>query len=61
VRPGSETATLMPLVVDPNYDGAPTFSPDGQALAYVTNRTGNFEIFRKLISGGAEILMKLGN
>ena len=47
--------TLMPFVVDPDYDGEPTFSPDGQTIAYVTNRTGNFEIFRKQISGGAEI------
>jgi eukaryotic-like serine/threonine-protein kinase len=50
-----ETASLTPLVVDPNYDGEPTFSPDGQTIAYVTNRNGNFEIFRKQISGGAEI------
>ena len=47
--------TLMPFVVDPDYDGEPSFSPDGQTIAYVTNRTGNFEIFRKQISGGAEI------
>ncbi|MEP6913173.1 MAG: protein kinase [bacterium] len=47
--------TLTPLTVDPNYDGEPTFSPDGQTIAYVTNRTGNFEIFRKQIAGGAEI------
>ena len=49
---GLETATLTSLVVDPSYDGEPTFSPDGQTLAYVTNRTGNFEIFRKLNSRG---------
>lgn len=49
-----EKLTLTPLTVDPNYDGEPTFSPSGE-IAYVTNRTGNFEIFRKLISGGAEI------
>src|SRR5258705_1199962 len=47
--------TLTPLTVDPGYDGEPTFSPDGQTIAYVSNRTGNFEIFRKQISGGAEI------
>jgi eukaryotic-like serine/threonine-protein kinase len=47
--------TLTQLTVDPNYDGEPTFSPDGQTIAYVTNRGGNFEIFRKLITGGAEI------
>jgi Tol biopolymer transport system component len=50
-----DAVTLTPLVIDPNYDGEPTFSPDGDTLAYVTNRTGNFEIFRKQISGGAEI------
>lgn len=47
--------TLTPLTVDPGYDGEPTFSPDGQTIAYVSDRTGNFEIFRKQISGGAEI------
>src|SRR5262245_18978351 len=47
--------TLTPLTVDPGYDGEPTFSPDGQTISYVSNRTGNFEIFRKQISGGAEI------
>lgn len=46
--------TLTPLTVDPGYDGEPTFSPSGE-IAYVTDRTGNFEIFRKQISGGAEI------
>jgi eukaryotic-like serine/threonine-protein kinase len=46
--------TLTPLTLDPGYNGEPTFSPSGE-IAYVTNRTGNFEIFRKLISGGAEI------
>ncbi len=47
--------TLTPLTVDPGYEGEPTFSPDGQTIAYVSNRTGNFEIFRKQIFGGAEI------
>jgi Tol biopolymer transport system component len=45
---------LTPLTVDPGYDGEPSFSPSGE-IAYVTNRTGNFEIFRKQISGGAEL------
>jgi Tol biopolymer transport system component/tRNA A-37 threonylcarbamoyl transferase component Bud32 len=46
---------LTPLTVDPGYDGEPTFSKDGQRIAYVTNRTGNFEIFLKPITGGTEI------
>jgi serine/threonine protein kinase len=58
-RPGPEASirpiTLTPLTVDPGYDGEPTFSKDSQRIAYVTNRTGNFEIFLKPINGGTEI------
>jgi serine/threonine protein kinase/Tol biopolymer transport system component len=50
-----ENVTLTPLTTDPGYDGEPTFSPDGQTFAYVSNRTGYFEMFRKQLSGGAEI------
>ena len=52
--------TLTPLTIDPAYDGEPTFSPSGE-IVYVTDRTGNFEIFRKLISGGAEINLSKNN
>ena len=56
-KPEASTApmTLTPLTVDSGYDGEPTFSKDGQRIAYVTNRTGNFEIFLKPITGGTEI------
>ncbi len=47
--------TFVPLTSDPGYEGEPTFSPDGQAIAYVSDRTGNLEIFLKQISGGPEI------
>ena len=47
--------TLTPLTTDPGYEGEPTFSADGQRLAYVSDRTGNFEIFLKQISGGPDI------
>jgi serine/threonine protein kinase len=46
---------LTPLTTDPGYEGEPTFSADGQRLAYVSDRTGNFEIFLKQISGGPDI------
>ncbi|MEP6912669.1 MAG: protein kinase [bacterium] len=48
-------ATLTPLTTDPGYEGEPTFSSDGQTIAYVSDRTGNFEIFLKQISGGPDI------
>ncbi len=52
--PGSDwsEATLTPLTTDPGYEGEPTFSPDGQTIAYVADRDGNFEIYLQQISGG---------
>ena len=47
--------TLTPLTLDPGYEGEPTFSPDGQTIAYVSDRTGNFDIFLKQVSGGPDI------
>src|SRR6266481_2756785 len=47
--------TLTALTTDPGYEGEPTFSPDGETIAYVSDRTGNFEVFLKQISGGPDI------
>ena len=47
--------TLMPLTTDPGYEGEPTFSADGETIAYVSDRNGNFEIYLKQISGGPDI------
>jgi eukaryotic-like serine/threonine-protein kinase len=48
-------ATLSRLTTDPGYEGEPTFSPDGQTIAYVADRDGNFEIYLQQISGGPAI------
>src|SRR5215472_3318932 len=53
--PGLANAKLIPITSDPGYEGEPTFSPDGETLAYVSDRTGNFEIFLKHVSGGPDI------
>jgi Tol biopolymer transport system component/predicted Ser/Thr protein kinase len=50
-----ERVTLIPLTTDEGFEGDPSFSPDGETLAYVSDRTGNFEIFLKQVSGGADI------
>ena len=50
--PDRGDATLTPLTTDPGYEGEPTFSPDGQTIAYVSDRDGNFEIYLQQISGG---------
>ena len=47
--------TLTALTTDPGYEGEPTFSPDGQTIAYVADRDGNFEIYLQQISGGPAI------
>src|SRR5688500_2489794 len=47
--------TLTQLTSEPGYEGEPTFSPDGETIAYVSDRTGNFDIFLKQVSGGPDI------
>jgi serine/threonine protein kinase len=55
-RPFSlSNVTVTAITTDPGYEGEPTFSPDGQTIAYVSDRTGNLEIFLKQISGGPDI------
>ncbi len=47
--------SLRPLTSDPGYQGEATFAPDGETLAYVSDRTGNFEIFLQHAGGGPAI------
>lgn len=53
--PSLANVALTPLTADPGYEGEPTFSPDGQTIAYVSDRSGNFEIFLKQIAGGPDV------
>ncbi|HJW14263.1 MAG TPA: protein kinase [Thermoanaerobaculia bacterium] len=53
--PDWKNATLARLTTDPGFEGEPTFSPDGQTIAYVADRVGNFEIYLQQISGGPAI------
>jgi eukaryotic-like serine/threonine-protein kinase len=53
--PTLANVALTPLTADPGYEGEPTFSPDGQTIAYVSDRSGNFEIFLKQIAGGPDL------
>ncbi|HET9532661.1 MAG TPA: protein kinase, partial [Blastocatellia bacterium] len=50
-----ENVILTPLTTDPGYEAEPTLSPDGETVAYVSDRTGNFEIFLKQVSSGPEV------
>jgi Tol biopolymer transport system component/predicted Ser/Thr protein kinase len=53
--PSLAGVTLTQLTSEPGYEGEPTFSPDGETIAYVSDRTGNFEIFLKQVSGGPDV------
>src|SRR5690348_3356782 len=37
--------TITPFTANLGYNGEPTISPDGQNVAYVSDRTGRFDIF----------------
>jgi serine/threonine protein kinase/Tol biopolymer transport system component len=43
------------VTTDPGYEGEPTFAADGQTIAYVSDRSGNLEIYLKQISGGPDV------
>jgi len=50
-----ESTRLLPVTVDAGFEGEPSFAPDGQTIAYVSDRTGNFDIYLKQVSGGPDI------
>ena len=54
MRPGS--GTLTPFLATPSIEGAPMFSPDGRAVAYVSNETGRNEIHVRAFPGPGERL-----
>ncbi len=47
--------TFAPLTTEPGYEGEPTFAPDGQTIAYVSDRSGDLDVYLKQISGGPDI------
>ncbi len=49
------SATLTPLTVDPGYEGQGTLSPDGETVAYTSDRSGNFELYLQQVGGGAVV------
>lgn len=49
------SVTLRQITTDPGYEGEPTLSPDGETLAYVSDRLDNMEIYLRQISGGPDI------
>jgi Tol biopolymer transport system component len=48
-------AQLARLTHDPGLSEWPSWSPDGAALAFASNRSGNLEIYMRRVEGGQEI------
>jgi len=59
---GRRAGNSMPMVSevgrlthDPGFSEWPSWSPDGNLLAFASNRTGNWEIYVRRIDGGQEV------
>ncbi len=48
-------AEVARLTHDPGFSEWPSWSPDGNLLAFASNRTGNWEIYVRRIDGGQEV------
>lgn len=51
LEPQAPTA-VMPLTFESGFEGEPAIAPDGQTLAYVSDRSGNLDVYPRQISGG---------
>lgn len=52
-RLDTTTRQVTQLTDSPNFDMLPTVSPDGQSVAFVSNRDGSWKIYVVPITGGA--------
>ncbi len=57
VVPATTGVRLRPVqfTFSPGYDGDPSFSPDGQAIAYTSEREGKLEIFIRRLDDVSEL------
>ena len=51
----SQGGEASQLTSAPAYDYAPIWSPDGQTLAFASDRHGNFDIYTISVNGGTPV------
>src|SRR5207253_8577979 len=49
--------SITPFTTNLGYNGEATISPDGQTIAYVSDRTGHFDIFLRQIGTTSDIAL----
>ena len=49
--------TISPLTSEPGYQGEPSISPDGQTIAYVSDRTGRLDLYLRQIGSSSDIAL----
>ena len=49
------SVALAPLTADAGVSESPAFSPDGETVAYASDRSGDFEIYLRRASGGGDV------
>ena len=52
-----EAVSITPFTTNLGYNGEATIAPDNQTIAYVSDRTGRFDIFLRQIGTSADIAL----
>ena len=55
-----EPVTQEPLLVGSTSDYSPTFSPDGRWLAYVSDKSGQYQVYIRSFPTGSEYIASVG-
>ena len=53
--PALTNVTITPFTTNLGFNGEPSLSPDGQNVAYVSDRTGRFDIFLRQVGSTSDI------
>ena len=55
--PQPEGISVTPFTTNLGYNGEATIAPDNQTIAYVSDRTGRFDIFLRQVGTSADIAL----